>query len=162
MPDAPSLSALQSLRARLRQGFDPQLLHPAYRDQWTPENPAFGFCSVASEVAWFMLGGRQAGWVAWSARDTDQSTHWWLRHESGLIFDPTVEQYHDVGRLAPYERGIKGQAGGFMGIRVDPDSAWPGERRPSRRARAMMELLGVADGELLVEPSPTARRRPGP
>lgn len=159
MRPAPSAALLDALRARLQSGFTPELLHKDYREQWSPENPAFGFCSVASEAAWFMLGGRNAGWVAWSARDTDQSTHWWLRHESGVIFDPTSEQYTSIGRKPPYARGISGQAGGFMGIREDLNTAWPGQRRPSARARALMERLGVVEGEQAVEPPIATPRR---
>lgn len=66
-----SEAALDTLRSRLHAGFSPDLLHKDYRDNWSPDNPTYGFCSVAAEVAWFMLGGRDAGWVAWSARDVD-------------------------------------------------------------------------------------------
>jgi hypothetical protein len=161
VPQPPSAEALSGLTARLRAGFDPSLLAAAYRSGWSAANPSYGFCSVASEVAWFMLGGAKAGWVAWNARDDDDSTHWWLRHASGQIYDPTRDQYTRVGKLPPYERGLPGRPGGFMGIRVDLQSPWPGQRRPGLRAQRLMARLGVTPGELFPPACPAPATRPG-
>lgn len=141
MSPVPSTAMLQDLQARIVSALDPSLLRAPYDGQWTTENPTAGFCSVASEAAWFLLGGKQAGWVAHHARDLDGSTHWWLMHETGVRFDPTADQYRCVGKVPPYERGIPGTAGGFMGMRRDPDSPWGNERKPGLRAQALLERM---------------------
>ena len=142
-PAAPSPEALEALSRRLRSALHPAMLQPPYDQGWSEENPTFGFCSIASEAAWFLLGGKPAGWVAHCAREQDGSTHWWLKHASGVVFDPTVDQYHRVGRLAPYERGVPGRATGFMGVRKDPENVWGTERRPGLRAQALLESMGA-------------------
>lgn len=138
---APSSAHLEQLTQRIKRCLDPSLLRPPYDAQWTAENPTAGFCSVASEAAWFVLGGKEGGWVAHAARDTDGSTHWWLMHESGCRYDPTADQYYLAGKTPPYERGIKSIPCGFMGVRRDVNSPWGTERKPSLRAQALLERM---------------------
>ena len=144
--NTPSKEQLSRLSHALKAGFVPALLSPQYRENYSEFNPEYGFCSVASEVAWFLLGGKDAGWTAYNVRDGEQ-THWWLQHSSGLRYDPTERQYRNVGEVPPYERGLTGRPGGFMGIRKDPDSRWEGERKPSARAQQMMDVLGIEPGK---------------
>ena len=141
MSVAPPAEELEALALRIRQSLDASLLRPPYDTKWTPSNPTYGFCSIAAEAAWFVLGGKPNGWVAHTARDTDNSTHWWLEHDSGLRFDPTADQYRSQGLLPPYERGIKTNAGGFMGMRRDPENVWGMERKPSARALQLLERM---------------------
>lgn len=141
MNPAPAPEALEVLRARIVANLDPSLLKAPYGAKWTQENPTYGFCSIASEAAWFILGGKEAGWTAHHVRDVDQSTHWWLEHESGLRFDPTADQYYQAGSVTPYERGIPGRPGGFMGIRSDANSPWGNDRRPGLRAQAILDKM---------------------
>lgn len=141
MNSMPSQEHLAALTDRIKQSLHPSLLRAPYDAQWTPGNPTAGFCSVAAEAAWFILGGKEAGWVAHAARDTDGSTHWWLMHESGERYDPTAEQYHLVGETTPYERGIKSIPCGFMGVRRDEQSPWGTGRKPSLRAQALLEKM---------------------
>lgn len=146
MPTLPSVPPtclnLDELRKRLHAALDPSLLHPRYRAQWTKENPTFGMCSVASEAAWFMLGGSAKGWHAYVTQDPwSGGTHWWLEHRSGLRFDPTEEQYLTQGQQPPYHRGLPGKPCGFMGIRVDPNSPWGFDRKPSTRAQALIDTM---------------------
>ena len=152
MTTAPTQVELDALTDKISAHLSPTLLKEPYKSQWTRENPTYGFCSVASEAAWFVLGGSSAGWTAWHARDDDGTTHWWLQHASGLRYDPTRAQYDRVGRAPPYERGLVGTPGGFMGIRVDPQSEWGNERRPSLRARTVLAAMAA--------PPPSVRRRP--
>lgn len=157
---------LEKLRSRLHQGLGPDLLSPAYRHTWSESNPTAGLCSVASEAAWFILGGLNSSWTPMVVRDGDQGTHWWLENrQTGERFDPTEEQYRSQGRLPPYERGLPGQGGGFMGIRRDEGSAWGFERKPSNRAQQLLErVLGdqsIAElrDELTSVPRPGRRLR---
>lgn len=53
----------------------PELLAPAWRSGWSATNPTYGFCSVASEAAWFLLGGGASGWLPCVARDDSGGTH---------------------------------------------------------------------------------------
>jgi len=149
-------ATLDALQNRLIAACTPDLLTPEYRRGWTPENPHFGFCSTASEVMWFVLGGSPAGWHAHVVRDTDGSTHWWLEHDDGTRLDPTVEQYRSVGEVPPYERGLRGSAGGFMGIRRDEASPWGFGRRPSRRAAVLLNRLLEGDGVSPATPAAVA------
>lgn len=48
---------LALLEATILKHLTPDLCAPAYRVLWSDENPTLGFCSVASEAAWFLLGG---------------------------------------------------------------------------------------------------------
>lgn len=134
----PSPEALEALRKRIVEKLDPSMLKHPYDKEWTPENPTYGFCSTASEAAWFILGGKEAGWVANNVREEDGSTHWWLEHQSGLRFDPTADQYYQADDVPPYERGIKGRPGGFMGLRRDENSPWGNARRPGLRAQELL------------------------
>lgn len=140
--------SLHILSDFLSQGYDPELLHKEYKNGWSKENPSYGFCAISAEVAWFLLGGKEAGWTAWNVRDEDGSTHWWLQHKDGVLFDPTRSQFDCIGKKPPYERGLPGRPGGFMGIRVDEDSPWCGARRPSIRASELMSRIGVVPGQL--------------
>ena len=138
----PDPEQLNHIRSLIQAHLQPDLLKSPYKEKWCAENPTYGFCTVASEAAWFLLGGKEAGWVAHTARDTDKSTHWWLQHASGVVFDPTREQYDCVDSTPPYERGLKCNAGGFMGVRVDPESAWGNGRKPGNRAAKLLEAIG--------------------
>lgn len=99
-------------------------------------------------------------------RDGDAGTHWWLENRhTGQRFDPTEEQYRSQGRLPPYERGLPGQGGGFMGIRRDEENPWGFERKPSGRAQQLLgRVLGeqtIAElrEELTAPPRPSTSRR---
>ena len=151
----PSAQELEALRLRIVAQLDPSMLKPPYDKEWTPENPTYGFCSIASEAAWFILGGKEAGWVANNVREEDGSTHWWLEHQSGLRFDPTAEQYYKANDVPPYERGIKGRPGGFMGLRRDEQSPWGNERRPGLRAQELLLRMDAVP----VAPKPATRPR---
>lgn len=51
-----------------------------------------GNCYVTSEAAYHLLGGKKAGWKPMRMR-VDNDTHWFLKHESGLILDLTARQF---------------------------------------------------------------------
>jgi hypothetical protein len=120
---------------------DPALLTREYRSQWSAENPTAGFCSIAAEVAYFVLGGVKQGWVAMVAQDPEGGTHWWLERNTPQgreRFDPTADQYLSQGQTPPYERG---RPGGFMGQRQDPGNPFGFDRRPGVRAHQVLASL---------------------
>lgn len=70
-------------------------------------NEAFGHCYVATEAAYYLLGGKEAGWAPQFVRVAGYA-HWYLKHESGFIYDPTASQFKIP---IPYHQG-KGK--GFL------------------------------------------------
>ena len=82
-----------------------------------------GNCYVTCEALYHLLGGKAAGYTPCSVR-TKTDTHWFLRHSSGLILDPTAAQFN--GRLPDYAAG---RGRGFL------------TRQPSKRAAALMQRL---------------------
>jgi hypothetical protein len=88
-----------------------------------------GNCYVTSESLFHLLGGRAAGWKAMRMQ-TEFDTHWFLKHESGLILDATKSQF---GRETPdYNRAV---GTGFL------------TRGPSKRAKLLMERMVWQDGK---------------
>jgi hypothetical protein len=126
----------------LQPHLTPELLQPGYRKAWSPDNPLLGFCSIASEAAWFILGGPPSGWVSQVGRDDQGGTHWWLEHPQHGRLDLTASQYTLKVRPLPYELGQKGgKPCGFMGLRQDEGNAWGFDRKPSRRAALVLDAL---------------------
>lgn len=81
-----------------------------------------GNCYVTSEALYHLLGGKGAGWTPMTVRH-EGSVHWFLRHDSGLVLDPTKWQFSSE---PPYHRA---RGRGFL------------TREPSRRARIMMRSM---------------------
>lgn len=78
-----------------------------------------GNCYVASESLYHLLGGKAAGWTPMQMR-TETDSHWFLKHSSGLIIDPTVSQFDST----PDYSLARGR--GFL------------TKQPSKRARSLM------------------------
>jgi len=70
------------------------LLAPKYRSLKKTSNVpnTFGHCYVASEAAYYLLGGKEEGWKPMHMKHLGAS-HWFLKHESGLILDLTYNQF---------------------------------------------------------------------
>ncbi len=81
-----------------------------------------GNCYVTCESLYHLLGGKAAGWTPASVRYKGD-VHWFLKHSSGLILDPTVSQFK---ASPPYKRA---RNRGFL------------TREPSRRAKLLMQTL---------------------
>lgn len=81
-----------------------------------------GNCYVASEALYHLLGGKASGWKACNMR-TKTDTHWFLRHTSGFILDPTAKQF---SKRPNYSRG---RGSGFL------------TKRPSKRAKILMDKI---------------------
>jgi len=95
------------------------------------ENPLAGHCYLASEVLFWMLGGRSGDWVPCTIRH-EGSSHWFLRsRDRSRILDATASQFETP---VPY---AEGRGRGFL------------TATPSKRARTVLSALGVevrADG----------------
>lgn len=81
-----------------------------------------GNCYVASEALYHALGGKRAGWTPMRMR-VPGDTHWFLRHASGVIVDPSRQQFRK-----PLDYS-KARGAGFL------------TRRPSKRARILLDTL---------------------
>jgi hypothetical protein len=70
------------------------LLTPRYRRYKKINNVpnTFGHCYVASEAAYYLLGGKEEGWKPMHMTHLGAS-HWFLKHESGYILDLTYNQF---------------------------------------------------------------------
>lgn len=92
-----------------------------------------GNCYVTSEALYHLLGGKAAGWKPMTMRVYDplgriMPTHWFLKHESGLILDATAKQFYD-----PLDYS-QARGRGFL------------TKKPSKRARELMDKMLWADG----------------
>jgi len=86
-----------------------------------------GNCYAASEALYHILGGKKAGWKPMRFRmtgpDKKMDTHWFLKHTSGMILDPSVLQFSGT---PDYTKGV---GSGFL------------TTRPSKRARKLITEL---------------------
>ena len=78
------------------------LLAPKWR-QYKKHHPGkhhtFGHCYVASEAAYYLLGGKAEGWTPQFVL-VKGVPHWFLKHKSGTKLDITAAQFQV---LIPYE-----------------------------------------------------------
>lgn len=81
-----------------------------------------GHCYVASEALYHLLGGKDAGYTPMNINHEGVS-HWFLRHSSGQILDPTAEQFKTK---VPYD---KARGRGFL------------TKQPSKRAQTLMKRV---------------------
>jgi hypothetical protein len=68
------------------------LLKPKYRNIKSACPAVAGHCYVASETAFYLLGGKSNGWKPMHMQHEGIS-HWFLQHQSGKIYDPTMLQF---------------------------------------------------------------------
>lgn len=81
-----------------------------------------GNCYVACEAIYHLIGGKKAGWKPMNMKHEGDS-HWFLKHKSGLILDPTAKQF----RTLPDYPKAKGK--GFL------------TKKPSFRATLLMHEI---------------------
>lgn len=88
-----------------------------------PDLPnCFGHCYVASEAAYYLLGGREEGWQPCHIYHLGAS-HWYLRHSTGAILDLTAEQFQSP---LNYENG---GGKGFL------------TNKPSKRCKLLLQKI---------------------
>lgn len=102
--------------------------HRAMREQNPGLPHTFGHCYVASEAAYHMLGGKEAGWRPMHIKHIGCS-HWFLQHEDGTILDLTASQFR-----TPIDYS-EARGKGFM------------TKQPSKRAKKLISRIG--DSRLL-------------
>lgn len=94
-----------------------------FTNKYTTGQSISGNCYVASEALYHILGGKEAGWKPMRMRVDHPlfKTHWFLKHESGMIVDPSRYQFH--GMLPDYSKAV---GSGFL------------TKKPSKRALKLM------------------------
>jgi 5-methylcytosine-specific restriction endonuclease McrA len=110
----------------IRANLTPDLL----TSQWAAErkpgsHPLTGYCYVASEALYHLLGGSKSDWMVFRCTFSPGKTHWWLADAAGQILDPTAEQF---GGEPPHRKGQRTQ---FL------------SRQPSRRATELMRRVAA-------------------
>lgn len=93
-------------------------------------DPYAGHCYVASEAAWWALGGPASGWKPVVVRH-EGGTHWFLRHTDGRVLDLTAEQFKTA---VPYPAG-RGCGWPSWRVGVAP--------KPSKRTAALLDRAGL-------------------
>lgn len=105
-----------------------ELLKKQYKSGYENLHKTTGHCYIASEAIYHNFGGKEK-WSAYTGRDHNNGTHWWLKNkETGEIIDPTKEQYTSLGFNPPYE---KGRPCAFL------------TREPSQRAKKLIALIEI-------------------
>lgn len=118
-------SRLQQLVKEVQANLSPELLKPKWKNQ---RHSLEGYCYVAAEVMWHLLGTED--WKPCMASyedDRGKTSHWWLENKkTGLIVDPTKEQFTELGKEPPYKIG---KGCGFL------------TQRPSKRANKVLDRI---------------------
>ena len=94
--------------------------------------PTFGHCYVASEAAYYLLGGKEEGWKAHYIKHMGGS-HWFLKHKSGFILDLTADQFR-----IPVDYS-KARGTGFL------------TKEPSKRAKLLIKRIAVSPAWKMVK-----------
>lgn len=90
--------------------------------------PMEGHCYVACEALFALLGGKASGWTPCFIRHEGQP-HWFLRHKSGRVLDPTVSQFITCPNYS------NGRGKGFL------------TKEPSKRAKEVLRRYALAKEE---------------
>lgn len=107
---------------RVQECLTDDLRLPIYRGR---ANPLAGHCYLASEVIFWVLGGRSGDWIPCTIRH-EGSSHWFLRsRDRSRILDATASQFETP---VPYAQG---RGRGFL------------TSTPSKRARVVLGVLGA-------------------
>ena len=104
----------------VREHLSDDLRKPKFRGH---ECKTTGHCYVASEAVYHSLGGKAAGYTPMQVSH-EGTSHWFLKHESGKIIDPTSDQFKTP---VPYEKA-KGR--GFL------------TKEPSKRTQTLLSRMG--------------------
>ncbi len=117
----------------VKQALTPDVRHGATEDE--DDDGCFGYCYVASEAAWHLLGGAESTYRPRQIQHEGVS-HWYLYRENGGVLDLTACQFD---RPVPYDRG---RGRGFL------------TAAPSKRAQVVIERARSAIASRpLLEPS---------
>ena len=84
-----------------------------------------GNCYAASEALYHLLGGKDAGWTP-QMMYHGGGTHWFLKHSTGFILDPTADQFSRPPSTEEYARAT---GKGFL------------TKLPSKKAYELMQRI---------------------
>ncbi len=98
-----------TLISKIKRNLTPDLLKGIWKNDDLKNYS--GYCYVATEALWWMLGGPDSQYTPYVLGNKDWpevlkkgETHWFLKSKVGKkIIDPTKEQFGDV--VIPYEKG---------------------------------------------------------
>ena len=82
-------------------GYSLQLLSPCY--QGHENNPMFGHCIHASEAIILLFPAEEFQLMRAKCEVADY--HWYLLDSTGVIVDPTIDQYYYAKIKPPYDKG---------------------------------------------------------
>lgn len=85
-------------------------------------HPMAGFCYIASEAYYHILGGKASGYTPCTINH-EGANHWYLRGKSGEIIDLTADQFKTTPNYS------KGRGRGFL------------TKRPSKRAQVVIDRV---------------------
>ena len=114
---------LDRLRAHLGAGDCRRRSSQQNQMKRKPTIASEGNCYASSEALYHILGGKRAGWKAMRLNTGEKFCHWFLKHKSGVILDPSVRQYK---RKPDYSKAV---GTGFL------------TKKPSQAARRMIQIL---------------------
>jgi len=98
-------------------------LKPQYKNDWSHEKPATGYCYVVTEVAYHYLAPK--GYAPYVMKTGDNDTHWFLKNPEGEIIDLTADQFDEIPDYS------KGRPQNFLTKEI------------SKRGEVLAQLLGL-------------------
>lgn len=115
------------------------LLTKKYRKlrEKNPKCPATtGHCYVASEAAYWLLGGKEEGWTAQYIKHLG-CAHWFLKHKSGFILDLTYNQFkspidYSKARGTGFLTKLPSRRTKVLIIRINESKTWANLKNSSR------------------------------
>lgn len=94
LTESPALATAESVARLIIANLTPDLLTAEWSALRTEEShPLLGFCYVASEAMYHLMGGATAGWTVFRCDLPGGGTHWWLTDPTGTAVDLTAEQF---------------------------------------------------------------------
>lgn len=106
-----------SLVASIHSALTDELRHPVDNP-----HPLAGFCYVASEAFYHIIGGKHKGLTPCMVKH-EGVNHWYIKYKDGTIFDLTADQFKNP---PDYD---KGRGRGFL------------TKKPSKRAQIVMDRV---------------------
>jgi 5-methylcytosine-specific restriction enzyme A len=127
--DNKGLRTPKEIAALVVSHLSPDLLSAEWLGLRTAQShPLSGYCYVASEAMYHLMGGATAGWKVFRCDLPGDGTHWWLTDPDGGVVDLTAEQF-----ASPPDYAL-GRRTGFL------------SKTPSKRAAGLIERVRAALG----------------
>ena len=101
---------LKLVISSIKNNLTPDLLPKKWIER-NGTNPMFGHCHTSSACLQKVFGSKIIR--LWRGLDDEGIWHWWAVDMNGNLIDITSEQYTSVGRVPPYNVGVKASMLGF-------------------------------------------------